>query len=296
MAFTDNTTSLAGKDSLEFFSAALLTGDTKSIVRKFPNVKSKLNVPKLAMSGIVVSDDCVFSDTQTTTLSTKALTVEPLKINLTLCKTTLEAGMLGNFMSQGSNANPPQEFVDYVLEEVAKVVSADTEDMFWNFNTGASPADAFDGLLAQFVADSDVVDVGGTTLSATNILTELGKVYAAIPATVIDDPNLKIFMSAAGAKFYRQYQASVTGGLFYLAANEMTYLGIPIVVSKALPTNDIVAASTDNLWYGFDAADEEMNIRITDMEPLGQGRSLRVTGFFKFGVGYGNGSEIVYYT
>lgn len=293
MAFTDSTTSLAGKDSLEFYSCALLTGDTKSIVRKFPNVKSKLNVPKLAISGIVVSDDCAFTDTQTTTLSTKTLTVEPLKINVSLCKTTIEAGMLGNVMASGSNADLPTEFVSYVLDQIAKVISQDTEDMFWN---AASPADAFDGLLAQFVADSDVVDVVGTTLSATNILTELNKVYAAIPAAVIEDPNLKIFMSPAGAKFFRQYQAGVTGGLFYLAANEMTYLGIPIVVSKAIPTNDIVAASSDNLWFGFDAADEEMNIRLTDMEPLGQGRTIRATGFFKFGVGYGCGSEIVYYT
>ncbi len=295
MAFTDST-SYAGKDSLEFFSCALLTGDTKSIVRQFPNVKSKLLVPKLAMSGIVISDDCSYTDTQTTTLSTKPLTVEPLKINVTLCKTTLEGSFLGAAMSAGSSADLPTEFTSYVLDQIAKVVSQDTEDMFWNFDTGASPADSFDGLLAQFVADSDVVDVTGTNLSASNILTELAKVYAAIPASVIADPNLKIFMSSAAYKFYQVYTAGVTGGIFYTGLVAPSYMGIPIVTSKALPANDIVVASTDNLWFGFDAADDEMNIRITDMEPLGQGRKLHVTGYFKFGVGYGCGAEIVYYT
>ena len=58
-------------------------------------------------------------------------------------------------------------------------------------------------------ADSDVVDVSGTTFSKSNIIAELDKVVDAIPSAVYGKEDLKIYLPTSAAKFYVQAQAAL---------------------------------------------------------------------------------------
>lgn len=304
MSFTDNTT-FYGKDALGFYSKALLTGETKKAIKLYPNVKSKLKIASLDMSGLLSDADCTFTDKQTTVLAQKTLEVCDVKINVEFCTTTFNQNYLSEQLRAGSNGTGvdtviPITFEEYVLEQIALNVSTDLENILWNgvtSGTGGTPTDICDGFRFKFSGDATVVDVTATTLTASNIITELGKVYDAIPAQIIDDPNLTIFMSTKASKFYKQAQAAVaTGsGSYFIGDKALDFLGIKIIVSKQLPANVMVAASTENLWMGTDLMSDFDDVLVIPQKDKSGAPTVRFVANFKFGVNYGNGSEIVYY-
>lgn len=298
MSFIDNTT-WTGLDSTGFYSKALLTGETKSKVKLFPNVKSKLKVASFDLTNILQEGDCSFADGGNKTLAQKTIEVCDLKVNLTICKNTIEQNYLSAQMRAGNQADIPQSFQDYLLEQVAANVSADLETLIWQGDTSASPADVCDGWLTLFDADNAVLTVSAGTLSASNILAEIAKVYNKIPDTIINDPNLVIFVNNATVKFYKQ-AITAAGSTNYLIAptNDvtLTYLGIPLMVAPGLPNDVMVAASTQNLWFATDMVSDFNDVKVIDMYPVSGARELRFAADFKFGVQYGVSEEIVYYS
>lgn len=297
MAFVDNTT-YTGKDAQGFYSAALLTGDTKSVIKLYPDVKSKIKIARLDMTNILQEADCTFTDGGTTTLAQKTLEVCSLKVNLEYCQRTFEANYLSEQLRAGSNNGEvmPASVEEYILGQIAANISTDLESLIWIGDTEASPASLCDGFIKLFTADSDVIDVVGTTVTAANVITEIGKVYAAIPATIKFKGKVKIFISNAIAGFYKQAQGALSGGIFITGDKELNYLGIPLVISPGLPTNDMVAADFDNLWFGTDLMSDFEDVLIIPQKNISGAPTVRVVAEFKFGVNYGVGAEIVYYT
>lgn len=297
MAFADNTT-YTGKDAVGFYSKAILTGDVKSMIRVMPNVKSKEKIARLDLTNIVQEDDCTFTDLGTTTLSQKTLEVCPLKVNLEFCTTQFEANYLSEQLRPGNTGEVmPASFEEYLLEQIAVNTSATLEDLLWNGDTAGSPATVCDGFRKKFLADSAVVDVTGTTLSASNILTEIAKVYAAIPNAIMMKPDLRIFISNAAFKFYSQAIAAGTGngGAYFIGEKPLNYLGIELVVAPYLPANEMVAAQLGNLWMGTDLVNDFDDVQILNMYRVLGSPTARFTARFKFGVEYGVGEEIVWY-
>lgn len=297
MAFID-TTVYTGKDLEGFYSKILLTGNTKSVVKFYPNVKSKVKIARLDMANIIQADDCSFNDSGTTTLSQKTLEVCPLKVNLEYCVSTFEANYLSEQLRAGSNTGQvmPDSVEAYLLEQVSKNISADLENLIWQGDTAGSPESLCDGWLAQFRDDADVIDVTGTTLTAANIIVELGKVYAAIPATIVNSSDLVIFISVAASKFYRQ--ALAAGGFFAtFNAGDLnpTYLGIPLVVAEGLSANQMVAAEKGNLWFGSDLMSDFDDVVVIPQFKITGAPTVRLAVRFKFGTSYGVSEEIVFY-
>lgn len=297
--FVDNTT-YAGKDTLGFYSTALLTGDTKSKVRLVPNVKSKIKLASLNLSNILQASDCSWSDSGTATLAQKTLEVCPIKINLEFCEHDFEVDYLSEQLKAGSNKGQiPASFQDYILGEVAKNVSADLENLFWQGDTSASPADLCDGLIVQLEDDSTVLDLtavsGGVT--ASNVIAELGRVYEEIPCTISETGKVVIFIGCDIAKFYREALAALgTNFATYNAGNfDLNYMGVPLIVSQGLPANTMVAADPQNLWYGTDLVSDPEDIMIISMKSTTGVPTVRFVAEFKFGVNFGVGAEIVLY-
>jgi hypothetical protein len=297
MAFTD-TTVYTGKDLEGFYSKALLTGNTKSVVKFYPNVKSKVKIARLDVSGIIQADSCEFNAFGDTALSQKTLEVCPLKVNLEYCVTTFEANYLSEQLRAGSNTGQvmPESTEAYLLDQVSKNISADLEQLIWQGDSAGSPADLCDGWLVQFEADAEIIDVGAAVLSAANIIAQIGLVYDAIPATVVNSTDLVIFVSTAAIKFYRQ--ALATGGNFAaFNAGDLnpTYLGIPLMVAEGLPTNEMVAAEKGNLWFGSDLMSDFDDVVVIPQYKITGAPTVRLAVRFKFGTSYGVGTEIVYY-
>lgn len=298
MGLIDNTT-YTGKDTDGFFSVALLTGDTKSKVRLIPNAKSTVKMGSLNLGNILQADSCSLEGVGNYTLAQKSLEVCDIAIKVPICAKDYEANYLSESLRAGSNVdqNFPEGFVGYLLELVAQQISTQTEALFWQGDTEGSPVSLCDGLIKKFLADSTVIDVGaGTVLSASNIIAQIGIVYDAIPDTISDNGKVAIFISRKAAKFYRQ--ALVTANPALIAYNNgdftLRYIDVELIVSAGMPTNDMVAAEPMNLWYGTDLVSDEKEIEIVT-DPLNPKQSYIITSF-KWGVNYGVGAEIVYYT
>lgn len=298
MGLIDNTT-YTGKDTDGFFSVALLTGDTKSKVRLIPNAKSTVKMGSLNLGNILQADSCSLEGVGNYTLAQKSLEVCDIAIKVPICAKDYEANYLSESLRAGSNVdqNFPEGFVGYLLELVAQQISTQTEALFWQGDTAGSPVSLCDGLIKKFLADATVIDVGaGTVLSASNIIAQIGIVYDAIPDTISDNGKVAIFISRKAAKFYRQ--ALVTANPALIAYNNgdftLRYIDVELIVSAGMPTNDMVAAEPMNLWYGTDLVSDEKEIEIVT-DPLNPKQSYIITSF-KWGVNYGVGAEIVYYT
>jgi len=293
----DNTT-YTGKDTDGFFSVALLTGDTKSKVRLIPNAKSTVKMGSLNLGDILQADGCSLDGVGSYTLAQKDLTVCDIAIKVPICAKDYEANYLSESLRPGSNVeeNFPNGMVDYLFNLVAEKISEQTEKLFWQGNTAGSPASLCDGLVKKMLADATVLDVTGTTLSATNIIAEITKVYDKVPDTISEGGKVVIFISRKAAKFYRQALVAANPALIAWNNGDFTlrYIDIELMVSPGMATNQMVAAEPMNLWYGTDLVSDQKEISlITD--PLNPKQSYVITSF-KWGVEYGVGAEIVLYS
>lgn len=299
MTLADNTT-YTGKDALDFYSKALLTGDTKSMISLIPDVKSKIKIPRLDLTGILQASDCTFTDGGTATLSQKTLEVCPLKINLEFCTRDFEVNFLSAQLRPGSlEAQIPASFQEFILNEISKSISADLENLLWQGDADGSPASLCTGLVAQMLDDAAVLDVSGTTLSAANIIAELAKVYDKIPNTIINRGQVVIFVSPTAAKFYKQALAALNNSLLGTYNNgdfTLSYIDVPVVVAPGMRTHQMVAAEPKNLWYGTDLVSDVEDVIVIPQRDKSGAPTVRIVADVKFGVGYGIGEEVVLYS
>lgn len=297
----DNTT-WCGTDAEGFYSKALLTGETKSIINVVPDVKSKTKIASIDLTNTLSASDCTFTDNGGTTLGQKLLEVCPLKVNKEFCIRDFEVNYLSTKLRPGSNGDEiPTNFADYVKDQIALAVSADTEKLLWQGNISLSPADPLlnlcDGFIKKFKADANVVKVTGTTITAANVFAELAKVYAAIPDTIINRGKVGIFVSNKIARAYRAAIATANplGGTFNAGDYTLNYLDIPMWIAPGLPGDVMVAAEPTNLWFGTDLMSDFEDIQLISLKNTIGVPTVRFVAEFKFGVEYGVSEEIVYY-
>ena len=96
--------------------------------------------------------------------------------------------------------NLPANFTDFLIAHVAEKVAQKIEQNIWA-GVNAS-AGEFDGFTTLFAADADVVDVTATTVTAANVVTELGKLVDAIPSTLYGKEDLTLYVPQNVAKAY----------------------------------------------------------------------------------------------
>lgn len=300
MSLVNNTT-WTGKELDGFYSVALLTGKTKELIRLIPNVKSVAKLTSLNLGNILQADSCVFNASGAATLDQKSLSVCALKVNVEFCEKDFETLYLSEQMRAGSNVddNFPPTFTDWILNKlIPEKISADTERLLWQGDTAASPPDLCDGFLKKFLADADVIDVvTGATLSAANIIAEIGKVYDKIPDTIVNTGKVVIFISPTAGKFYKQALVAANPALIAWNKGDFTlsYLDVPLIISPGMVKNQMVAADPMNLVYGTDLVSDENEVMVLSMKDVIGQPTVRFITEFKFGVQYGNGVEIVFY-
>jgi hypothetical protein len=300
LAFTDNTT-FYGKDLEGFYANALLTGNSKSEFKLIPNVKSKVKIGQLNLGNILQDADCSFSSTGEGTLAQKTLEVCPVKINLEYCQRTFETDYLSQLLRPGSNNDEimPASVESFLLAEVAKKVSADTEQIVWKGDsaTASYPLAICDGLQKQFKADSAVIDVLGTaSLTSANIIAELTKVYNAIPEQLILEDDMRIFLSPSAHRAYRQALANASSEAYFMQNyGELHFLDVKLSVAPGITANYMVAARKSNLLLLTDLVSDFEDVSILPQKSVTGVPVVRMIGEFKFGINYIYGSEVVFY-
>ena len=297
----------AGQFAGKYISAALSSADTLEgggITIK-PNVKYKEVMKTLSTDAIVKDATCDFSDTSTLTLAEKILQPEEFQVNLELCKSDFVSDWEAISMGYSAFDELPSNFADYLIGHVAAKVAQKTEQTIWQGAT--ANAGEFNGFGALLAADADVVDVTGTSVTAANVITEMGKVVDAIPSAVYGKDDLYIYVSSNVARAYVRalggFGASGLGangvngqGTTWFNGGDLAFDGVKLFVASGMADNTMVAAQKSNLFFGTGLLSDHNEVKLLDMADLDGSKNVRVVMRYTAGVQIGIGADIVYYS
>ena len=303
---TITNSSYAGEFAGKYLGAALLSASTldAGAVTILPNIKYKAAMKVGTFSNIVRSADCDFDATTSgLTLTEKVLTPAELQVNLQICKKELHADWEAAQMGFSAFDELPPLFSDYVISRVAAEVANATETSIWS---GAAGEGSFDGFATLMAADATVVDVAKATVTAANVIAELGKIVDAASASVLGKEDLTLYISNNIA---RAYIRSLGGFSTNIGANgvdskgttwynggQLTFEGINIFVAQGLADNNAVLSLKSNLFFGTGLLDNRNEVRVIDMSETDGSQNVRVVMRYTAGVQIGIGSDIVLYS
>ena len=304
---TSITTTYAGEFAGKYISAALLSADTiegGGITVK-PNVKYKEVMKTLSTNALVKDAACDFADQSTVTLAERILQPDEFQVNLELCKKDFHNDWEAIQMGYSAFDSLPPSFADFLIGHIAAKVAQKTEENIWQ--GAAATAGEFDGFTALLAADATVVDVVGTTVTAANVIEELGKVVDAIPTAVYGKEDLYIYVSQSIARAYVRalggFGANGLGGngvnnagTTWFNGGDLAFDGVKLFVCSGMPDNDMVAAQKSNLFFGTGLLADHNEVKLIDMADLDGSQNVRVVMRFTAGVQHGIGADIVYYT
>jgi len=301
------TSTYAGEFSGKYIAAALLSASTldSGAISILPNVKFKSVIQKGATDDIVKDASCDFVTNQgTLTLTEAVLQPEEFQVNLELCKKDLHNSWEAAQMGYSAFDNLAPSFAEFVISHVAAKVADKTEKNIWSGATANSGE--FDGFTAKLTADTDVIDVAATTVTAANVIAELGKVVDAIPTAVYGQEDLTLYVSSNVARAYIRalggFAATIGAngsdnkGTQWYNGGELSFDGINIFVAKGLADDTMVAAQKSNLYFGTGLLSDQNEVRVIDTsETLGD-MNVRVIMRFTAGVQHVFGGDIVLYS
>ena len=297
--------SYAGEFAGKYIAASLLTAKTldDAAITILPNIKYKAAMKVGAFSNLVRSADCDFdSTTSGLTLTEKVLTPTELQVNLQICKKELHADWEAAQMGFSAFDNLPPLFSDFVIARVAAEVASATETSIWSGSAGEGN---FDGFVTLAGDDSDVVDVTAGTVTAANVVTELGKIVDAIPSAVYGADDLSIYVSQ---NIYRAYIRALGGfGASGLGANgydnkgnnqsldNLFFDGVKIYASSGFGDNQAIAARSSNLFFGTGLLNDRNEVKVIDMSDIDGSQNVRVVMRYTAGCQIGVGADVVLY-
>jgi hypothetical protein len=307
MATTTNiTTTYAGEKAQGYIAAALLSGNTieNGGITVKPNVKKSEVLKKIATGDLIADGSCDFTATSSVTLTERIITPKEFQVNLQLCKTPFRDDWDAVSMGYSAFDNLPPDFQSFLVAHVAEKVATKMESNIWQGADGNEGE--FDGIVALATADADVVDVAGTTVTASNVIDELGKVVDAIPAALYGSADLKIYVAQ---NVYRAYVRALGGfasngqGANGVGGNgtnqslgDVMFDGVPVFVANGLASNYIVAAESSNLFFGTGLMSDQNEVKIIDMADIDGSQNVRIVMRFTATVQYAYGAEVVLYT
>jgi hypothetical protein len=304
---TSITTTYSGEFAGQYISAALLSAPTieNGGIEVKPNIKYKEVIKKVATDDLLKNATCDFDPTSTVTLTERIIQPEEFQVNLQLCKKDFRSDWEAMQMGVGAFDQLPANFADFLIGHVAAKVAQANEINIWR---GANAtAGQFDGFVPLMTADATVVDVVGTTVTAANVIAEMGKVVDAIPAALYGKEDLYLYVSQNVARAYVRalggFAASGLGangtnalGTQWYNNGSLSFDGVKIFVANGLAANYMVAAEKSNLYFGTGLLSDTQEVKVIDMADIDGSQNVRIVMRLLAGVQYGIGSDIVLYT
>jgi hypothetical protein len=303
------TTTYAGEFAGKYVSAALLSAPTieNGGVEILPNIKFKQVMQKLSTDDILKDASCDFTAAGTVTLTERILEVKDLQVNMSLCKQEFHNTYMGIEQGYSSFDTLPKSFADYLIGYVASKVAAKNETNFWTGDT--STTGEYDGIMTQVALDAGLPaaqEVAGTTVTASNVITELGSIVDAIPSSVYTKDDLHIYVSQNIARSYiRALGGFGTSGLGANGTNAMgtqwynngslSFDGVKIFVANGLADNTALCAEKSNLFFGCSLLSDTQEVRTIDMADIDGSQNVRVIMRMAAGAQYANVEDLVTY-
>jgi hypothetical protein len=305
---TSVTTTYAGESAGKYIAAALLSAPTleKGGITIMPNVKFKQVIKRVATDNIIKNATCDFDPTSTITLTEKILQPESFQVNLQLCKTDFRSDFDAIQMGYSAFDVLPKSFADFLIAHAAEKVAAGMETSIWQGVDGT--AGQFSGIMTQLDADAALPagqKITGTTVTAANVITELGLMIDALPAALYGKEDLTLYVSS---NIYRAYVRALGG---FAAAgvgangydnkgtnqvlNDIYFDGVKIFLANGLANNTALLAQTSNLFFATGLMNDMNECRVLDMSENDGSQNVRVIMRFTADVKYGFASDVVSY-
>lgn len=305
---TSITTSYSGEFSGKYIAAALLSAPTleKGGMTIMPNVKYKQVIKRVATDDIIKNATCDYDPTSTITLTEKVLQPEYFQVNLTLCKSDFRSDWDAIQMGYSAFDVLPKSFADFLIAHAAEKVAAGMETSIWQ-GVNAT-AGQFAGIMTQLTTDASLPsaqEVAGTTVTASNVITELGKIVDACPAALYGKEDLTLYVSS---NIYRAYvralggfAASGVGANGYdnkgtnQALNDLYFDGVKIFLANGLAANTALLSQVSNLFFATGLMNDMNEVKVLDMGDLDGSQNCRVVMRFSADAKYGFASDVVTY-
>ena len=301
------TSTYAGEFAGKYISASLLSGNTiaNGLIEVKPNVKFKEVLKRVDLSGMIANASCDFTDVGTVSLTERILEPKELMVNLELCKTPFQSDWEAISMGYSAHDDLPKTFSDYFIGLMAGKIAEATENSIWSGSAGAGSFDGFATLLTAATLPSGQ-DIVGTTVDASNVIAELGKVVDAIPSSIVNNEDLFIYASNNVFRAYKRalggFQANGQGanGVNGLGNNQdidvQYFDGIKIVVANGLADDKMVATLKSNLYFGTGLLADHNEIKVLDMADLDGSKNVRFIARYTAGVQIGVLEDVVFYS
>lgn len=306
---TSITTTYAGEKASGYVSAALLSASTidNGGITVKPNIKFKEVLKVVSTDDLVKDASCDFTATSTVTLTEKILQPEFQQINLQLCKSDFQSDWEAVQMGYSAFDTLPTSFADFLIGHVAAKAAQRNETNIWSGTTATSGQ--FDGFATLLTVDADLPaanEVTGTTVTAANVIEEIGKVVDAIPSSLYTSEDLYIYVSQNVARAYvRALGGFGAAGLGANGTNALgtqwsnngalTFDGVKIFVANGLAANTMIAAEKSNLFFGTGLMADHNEVKVLDMADLDGSQNVRVIMRYTAGVQYAIVADIVTY-
>ena len=305
---TSITTTYAGEFAGKYIAAALLSAPTldKGGITVMPNVKYKQVIKRVATDDIIKNATCDFDPTSTITLTEKILQPESFQVNLQLCKTDFRSDWDAIQMGYSAFDVLPKSFADFLIAHAAEKVAAGMETSIWQ-GVNAT-AGQFAGIMTQLTTDASLPsgqEVAGTTVTAANVITELGKIIDACPAALYGKEDLTLYVSS---NIYRAYVRALGGfaasgvganGYDIKGTNQQLgdvyFDGVRVFMANGLANNTALLAQKSNLYFATGLLNDMNEVKVLDMGDLDGSQNVRVIMRFTADAKYGFASDVVTY-
>lgn len=305
---TSITTSYAGEFSGKYIAAALLSAPTleKGGMTIMPNVKYKQVIKRVSTDDIIKNSSCDFDPTSTVTLTEKVLQPESFQVNLQLCKSDFRSDWDAIQMGYSAFDVLPKSFADFLIAHAAEKVAAGMETSIWR-GVNAT-AGEFAGIMTQLLTDASLPaaqEVAGTTVTAANVITELGKIVDACPAALYGKEDLTLYVSSNVYRAYVRalggFAASGVGANGYdnkgtnQSLNDLYFDGVKIFLANGLAANTALLSQVSNLFFATSLMSDLNEVRVIDMAENDGSQNVRVIMRFTADAKYGFASDLVTY-
>jgi len=270
------------------------------------DIMSKRNMQRLDMSSIIQDDQSTPEASGNFTITNKILQPDNFLVFLKFNP--------NEFRDFWEFAQPKGEFVYSELPPEAQVAMMDEimngqngvapymGKAIWQGDkvSGVAPLDKFNGLQVRAAADGDVVDVTGTTLTVSNIIAEIGKVYDATRVEARENPDYKIFMPIAAWELYQSAVIALSNkGPDPTQTIAKTFKSKTLVPLIGLTGNKMFGtvggtSRMSNIWLGLTATNDFDTIKVDRLNNYSD------EFFFKMKMGADTqikiGEDLTYYT
>jgi hypothetical protein len=304
---TSITSTYAGEFAGKYIAAALLSSSTidNGGIEVKPNIKYKEVIKQLATGSLVANASCDFAATSSVTLTERIIQPEEFQVNLQLCKQDFISDWEAVSMGYSAFDSLPKNFQDFLLAHViAKVAEKNEQNIWQGVNSNAGE---FDGLVTLAGADSDVIDVSAASVTAANVIAQMGAVVDAIPSKIYGKEDLYLYVSQNVARAYVRalggFGASGLGaaginsqGTQWWNNGALTFDGVKVFVANGLADNRMFAAQKSNLYFGTGLLADHNEVKVIDMADIDGSQNVRIIMRYTAAVQYGLGGEIVLYS